>query len=409
MGHSACATVPWNFAAAHPERTLAVLSVKGDAPQTMLTGNGKPRMDWGARNIDGIPGLFVMGEYEWMDGRVLPGLEFRKRFPKSCIAMLAEPGEGHFNAGDPLVRFLAMFVRKSVSARLGADGTLRPVDPSKGWLVQRWRLRDGRSVPAAPVASYAGDPADAFWAFDEEMARAAQEHHAGRIGKKPQLLAFVQNGAVVRQVDRHEQVGLKFQPEVDGVSFTLQTSFLPEVTSDCGNLARWTGLPAGSPLGHASAPTRVARITGPFVETGGNRFQLSLNRCWSTEDPRNNQLWFAATNPGDGAFAAAVQQALMTLSPNSGGEAQTIRFPRPADRQVGKAEAVPLAATSDSGLKVRYYVREGPAEVEGDTLRLSPIPPRSRFPVTVTVVAWQWGDKRFNTAEPVERSFLISR
>lgn len=408
MGHSACATIPWNFAAMHPERTLAVLSVKGDAPQTTLTGNGKPPMDWGGRNIDGIPGLFVIGEYEWMDERVLPGLGFRKRFPKSCIAMLAEPSEGHFDAGDFLVRFLATFVRKSVERRLGDGGVLKPVDPTEGWLVQRWRLRERREVPPAPFAEYTGDPADAFWAFDGEMARAIHGHHAEHIGKKPQLLGFVQDGATVPQVDRHEQVNLKFQPGEDGVSFRLETTFLPEVGSDSGNLARWAGLPAGSPLGHATSPTRVVRITGPFAEVGPNRFELRLNRCWSTGDPRNTQLWFAARNPGDGDHAPAVQQALMTLKPNTGGVVQKIAFPQPDD-VTADAKEVRLEAESDSGAKVRYYVREGPAEIDGDTVKFTGIPPRAAFPLKVTVVAWQWGDARLDTAEPVERSFFIRR
>ncbi len=408
LGHSACATIPWNFAAAQPERTLAVLSVKGDAPQTTLTGNGRPRMDWGGRNIDGIPGVFVIGEYEWLDERVQPGLAFRKRSPKSCLAMLAEPGEGHFDAGDPLVRFLAMFIRKSLEARLGPDGKLRPIDPADGWLVQRWRLREPRTVAPAPAAGYTGDPDDAFWAFDEEMALAIHGHHAEQIGKKPQLLGFVQGGATVPQVDRHEQVKLQFEPESDGVTFRLETTFLPEVGAGSANLARWTGLPPGAPLGHASSQTRVVRITGPFAETGPGRFELRLNRCWSTADPRNNQLWFAARNPGDATHAPAVQQALMTVTPNVGGIAQTIDFPQPADVSADAVE-VALEAESDAGLPVRFYVRDGPAEISGNVLKITPIPRRARFPLQVTVVAWQWGDRHVDTAEQVARTFFIRK
>jgi hypothetical protein len=52
LGHSAHATFPWNFAAWNPNRTLCVLSVKGDAPQTNLTGYGRANVEWGDRNID---------------------------------------------------------------------------------------------------------------------------------------------------------------------------------------------------------------------------------------------------------------------------------------------------------------------------------------------------------------------
>lgn len=64
IGHSALASYPWNFAAGNPERTLAILSIHGDAPFTNLTGSGRPNPDWGNRTIDGIPGLMVEGEYE---------------------------------------------------------------------------------------------------------------------------------------------------------------------------------------------------------------------------------------------------------------------------------------------------------------------------------------------------------
>lgn len=410
IGHSACATFPWNYAASYPGRTLAVLSVHGDAPRTNLTGNGRPNMDWGDKTIDGIPGLFVIGEYEWMEERVLPGLAFLKKYPKSCVAMLAEPAQGHFDACDELVSYLAMFVRKAVAARLPErDGdALRPVNPTDGWLVQRWKLREPRDVKAEPMASYGGDPDDAFWAFDEEMARATESYQSGQLGKKPQLVGYVQEGKLVPQADIHQQVTLRFIPGDDGVSFGLDTTFLSEVPAVSKNLGRWTGLSVGSPLGHGSAGTRISRITGPFAVTGENRFELRLNRTASTEDRRVNDLWFVARNPGDGNFKGAVQQAMMPVSRNEKGRSQSIVFASPSDVKAG-ATNVYLAASSDADLKVRFYVREGPAEIEGDTLRFTPIPPRAKFPVKVTVVAWQWGNKSVNTAVPVERTFVISK
>ncbi len=409
IGHSACATVPWNFAATFPERTLAVLSVHGDAPQTKLTGNGRPRMNWGDKRIDGIPGLFAIGEFEWSDDRVQPGLDFRKMFPKSCIAMLAEPGQGHFAACDDLIEFLAMFIQKAAEARLPDKdgGPLKAVDPAKGWLVQRWRLRDGRNIPPAPVATYSGDPGDAFWAFDGEMANAIQNYQLEHLGKKPQLLGYVQQEKVVPQADIHQQVTLKFLPEEDGVSFALGTGFLSEVEAGSKNLARWTGLPVATPLGHATSETEIRRITGPFAVTGKNRFELRLNRTWVASDSRNNQLWFAAFNNGDGDYSPAVQQAMMTFAPNASGKPQVIRF-QMSDVKSG-TENISLGATSDTGSKVHYYVREGPAEVDGSLLTFTKIPPRASFPVKVTVVAWQWGNPQINTAAPVERTFSITQ
>ena len=73
-----------------------------------------------------------------------------------------------------------------------------------------------------------------------------------------------------------------------------------------------------------------------------------------------------------------------------------------------RTETISLHATSDCGLPVYYYVKEGPAEIEGNKLVFTRIPPRSKFPLKVTVVAWQYGlAGEVQTAEPVERSFFI--
>ena len=72
-----------------------------------------------------------------------------------------------------------------------------------------------------------------------------------------------------------------------------------------------------------------------------------------------------------------------------------------------------LNATSDAGVPVYYYVEEGPAEVtNGNVLAFSPIPPRSKYPVKVTVVAWQYGrtfEPFLQSATPVTQTFYITK
>jgi len=79
------------------------------------------------------------------------------------------------------------------------------------------------------------------------------------------------------------------------------------------------------------------------------------------------------------------------------------------DLPVG-ADPLPLAAISSAGLPVRFYVREGPAVIRDGRLHLTPLPPRARLPLTVTVVAWQFGrgtEPKVRAAESVERTFHI--
>ena len=424
LGHSACASFPWNFAAWNPGRTLAVLSIHGDAPQSKFPGSGKPNPDWGDRNIDGIPSLMVMGEFEWGDDetgvdRLGPALDFKNRHPQSAIAMLAEPGSGHFNYSDELVRFIARFIQKAAAARLPDNAPidtppqLRPVDPAKGWLVQRWRMNQPRTVPPAPVAKYTSDPHEAFWAFDEETARDINDFAADCPGKKPQLLS-VTSGGMPPEQGCGEPVTPRFVPGEDGVTFRVQTAFMDFVPGDAThnqNAARWAYAPPGTKLGHASGggPIQLHKIVGPAELVGPNTFALRLNRLNWANPERGASIWIWASHPGDDTYKAIVQQAAITVPVNREGSDQHIDFPQIPDQPVSQ-KSIKLNATSDAGTKVSYYVGEGPAVVEGTTLTFTKIPPRAKFPVKATIVAWQHGlPGKVKTAEPVTRDFLINK
>jgi len=412
MGHSALASFPWNFAAWNPQRTLAILSIQGDAPQTDVTGNGRPNAAWGDRVIDGIPGVMVMGEYEWLESRLAPALAFRVAHPNAPIAVLAEPGSGHFNYPDHLVEFLALFLRKAVAWRLPlAKGEpLRPVDPWQGWLVQRWFLDKPRTVRAAPNACYDGDKAQAFWAFDEETARAIESFGADQVGKKPQLLAFVDRGNIQPQTETHQQIELAFHPLDDGLSFKLSAAFLDKVPAVAKNLSRWTGLPAGSAIGHAGEAPLLSRVSGPVVQLAPDTFRVELDRIASTGDRRALDIWLLASQQGDVNYKSAVQQGLLRLPVFASGGVQSITFPPIANRSAG-LQAVVLHASSNNGRPVHYYVLEGPAEVEGEKLRFTAIPARTKYPIRVTVVAWLLGREAapaLRSATPVSRTFYLT-
>ena len=419
IGHSAAASWPYYFAAWNPERTLAAISVSGQWPY-FRDPKWAPDI-WGDRNIVFIPCLETMGEYESANTWSGEGLKQRRQHPRLPLSMLACPTEGHFATTERKVEYLALYLKKAAQYRLPAEAPtnaapkLRTIDPTTtGWLADKWRLDRPPTAPAAPVGRYTADPAQAFWFFDEEMARATEKYQAAHRGSKAQLLGFVQDGRIVEQRDTHQQVNLLFQPQADGVTFKLTGAFLDVVPGGSPRPAAWTGLPAGSAIDHATGggPIIVAQICGPFVKVGPDTFELRFDRSGLGEGRRAPDLWFAATHPGDAIYKPAVQQAQM-LGPQrtTDGVDQHIEFRAIRDQQAG-AKSVPLEATTDSGEKVRFFVREGPAEVEGDRLRFTAIPKRSRFPIKVTVVAWQFGRAaapKLNTAEPVERSFLLTR
>ena len=419
IGHSAMATFPWNFAAWNPRRTLAILSIHGDAPLTHLTGNSRPNADWGDRNIDGIPGLMVMGEYEWWEDRLTPIFAFKAKYPGAPVAMLCDAGNGHFNSSGELVNFLAMFIRKAAAWRLPSNSApnqppeLEAVDPRHGWLVDRWRHDQPPTALAAPYAEYAGNRREAFWCFDRQMALATEAYYGRERGKLPQLAGFVQDGKTV-PVDpkAFALVLLKFPPLDDNLTFHLQGTFLDTVPP--GNPEKWTGLTSGASIGHApdAGPVVLSRITGPVKQLSPDTFAIRFNRLSMPSDRRMGDVWLLASHPGDAKYKSTVEQALMKIPFRlTEGAEQKIDFPKIPDQKAG-TKSLQLKAVSSAGAPVFYYVREGPAEMDGNVLRFTKIPPRAKFPVKVTVVAWQLenaGNPKLETASSVEREFLLTR
>ena len=410
VGHSAMADFPYLFAAGWPERTLAAVSLKGSWPDLK-----RPPLAGTGERLAGVPVLLVSGESEWADERAGKALAFRRAYPRVPFSMLADAGGGHFDTHEALAAFLGVYLRGAAAARLTVGtGPLAAVDPAKqGWLVDRWRLDKPPRAAAAPVGHYAGKADETFWCFDEAQARATEKMQAAYCGKRAQLLGFEQADRVVGQDPKlHAQVRLAFRPEADGRTFRLTWTFLEKVPE--GRPARWTGLPADSPVGHAEGggPVAVDRICGPVEKRGPDTFAVSFYRMGMNNLKRSNEIWLLATHPGDGAYKRAVQQAVLTIPlRNEQGAEQRLVFPEIPDLKLG-TQTVALRAASDAGVPVSYYVREGPAEVEGNVLRLTALPPRTKFPVKVTVVAWQYGraaEPRLKSAMPVERTFCVIR
>lgn len=96
---------------------------------------------------------------------------------------------------------------------------------------------------------------------------------------------------------------------------------------------------------------------------------------------------------------------------NKNGKPQKITF-APIANQKPDAGEIKLEAASDSGLPVEFCVIDGPVEIKDGKLALTKIPPRTKFPVKMTVCAYQWGrsiEPLVQSAEQVTQSFLIEK
>lgn len=318
FGHSAQATFPWNFAAWNNSRTLCVVSFHGDAPRTNLCGYGTANVEWGRdRNIDGIPGLMVEGEYEWWEARVRPALAFRMMYPGACVSFLCDTGRGHFDLSPETVRYIARFIAKSLAARQPVWGApLTAVDPAQGWLAPGWAgpQSDGNasqtsqtkktiadnqdnvdkrgksvsvfSLAAAPYAEYAGDRHEAFWYFDREMADLTLSRYARDASKGIRAAGVEWQGRALAPAGRGTlRIALQ-AGEVKAGTFWLKAT--------------------GGASAHIDVICGPVALTGRKDRRGYEELRLVPYECGTDNPRRSFTAWVVAVVDGDDNYKDAV-------------------------------------------------------------------------------------------------------
>lgn len=327
LGHSAQATFPWNFAAWNADRTLCIISFHGDAPRTNLCGFGAANVEWGRhRNIDGIPGLMVEGEYEWWEARVRPALAFRMMYPESCISFLCDTGRGHFDCGDRTADYIAKFIAKSIQQRLLADGSLRKLNPKDGYLAERFHSdmtgTDGadkgkapenanasRPMPA-PYNEYKGDKHDAFWYFDKEMADLTEARYKETAGKQVQYVGFEYHGKLIAY-NKKAQGGMQIRV-AEGNNTSANQSAKPlrlqlkAVYTDATHNARSTA--------HGTKKPYIEVISGPLKKINDTTFEVYPYEAGLDNPRRSFTAWVVAVADADSTYKGAVQPLRIDLN-----------------------------------------------------------------------------------------------
>ena len=373
-----------------PERCIAAVCVKnpGDMSPTVpvlwTLGTGQ---EWKQTAVDPREHWKNTGSYDtWCRERAAA------RLP---LSFAIEPGTGHFYVTEAMAGLFAAYITASVKARV-ADGSkhLIPVKLEDGVLANL--PIPGQADPEViPFRKADSEQLNRPWFFNSDLAKAAQQ------------LARVDWDAAPQFIGIEAVEGCRVDPfslnsvtqvfvETDG-EFTLRTrryDFIPA-----------SFVAAGEPLAQTATAPAIEWICGPYEPLGKGRFRVALDRTWIGKA----SAYVAAVDEGDDTTRRCVQPAKIELCPNTAGVVQKIAFEPIGDVTVG-TRSVRLNATSDSGLPVSYFVDSGPAIVDGNELRFSGIPPRSRFPVEVSVTAWQWGRRSgpaIQTATPVTQTFNI--
>jgi hypothetical protein len=405
-GYAECATVPW-LPVGESGHLLMVMGLVNERPARCLAGicvkNPQPPKD------RTVPMLWTLGTgQEWGQTKSDPrdlwtkvdsyaGWVQQRAGTDWPLSILIEPGTGHFYCSDAMTGYFARYTDVVAKARLSRDGSpaLAPVPLAQGVLADL--PLPGRTDltpipwPEANAAARARP-----WFFNADLARAAQQFAAVNWSAAPQLVGFVPGANTTVAPFSFNSV-TEVTVTTDG-EFSVGATLLPEIPA--GFVA------AGTPLSRAAGEPVVEWLCGPFAPLGGGRFRLALDRTWKT----GAASYLIARHEGDAQTRRTVQPARVTLKENLAGAPQAITFAPLPDVPAGTT-AVPLRAHSDAGLPVQFFVRAGPAVVVGDQLVFTAIPPSARYPVAVTVVAWQWGRPAapaVRTAPLVEQTFFLT-
>ncbi len=419
LGHSAGGPQAMEKAKAMPDRTLALLQYRGGVP---WMGEGEVSSE--------IPTLVMTGQFDEFGG-VMRDAEgnagwknirddFADKKANGGVplgTLLIEPGAGHYSFSGKNAEYLAKWiaaVAKQVpeewpTDRVRVPPTLERLDPSSGWITPlAWGegdkpqaiegVNDGKDrVGVGPVN----------WHPTRELAEATLAYEQG-IDKKDQFVGW-EDGVYM---DAGARPFFNSPKWVDADTFEVHPKYLDKYPSQFnGNGPRW-GM-AGEAVDHADVPLRVVIGDGPLEMASDDPEERRIQVRFDALNPANSvrkARWIASSSGDDtyrySEFAGLISRNMQALDK---GQEQAMTFPQIEDMK-RDAGPVDLAATSDSGLPVRYYVAYGPAEIQDGKLVLNEIPKRAKHPIEVKVVAYQWGsavDPKVKSAEPVERVFQV--
>ena len=430
VGHSAGGPQARQSAASMPERTFGLMQYRGGGPWAgppLTQPATTPATSPAERYVPAsVPCLMMVGQFDEFGGtnRDENGREHpwqnprddlvaqRAAQPDSLWSMVVEPGAGHFGWSERNARYLALFIQKAAAARIpatlpsdGAAPKLLTIDPRKGWLSDM-TLKPMSKIPPAPFDQFTGTKANSSWHFDEELAKASAAYHEG-LDRKDQFIKW--------EDPYNVDAGVRFffsKPKWvdDGTTLEVHPVYWQTVpVPPQGSGPRW--LNPGTPVGNSGVPIQVKTVAGPLRAAGDHKFRIYYDALSGATE--GGRITFMAYSLGNEGFRYTEQVGMLpkNFGPNPKGRDNTITFPPIGKLKVGAAP-VSLKATTDSGLKVEYYVAEGPATIADGQLRITEVPVRAKFPVTIRVVAWQFGslvEPLVKSATPVEQEVVLEK
>ncbi len=408
-GYAEVATVPW-LPMGESGHLLMVDALVENRPEKCIAGIWIKNSHLPPKNRT-VPALVVYGSAQewgqdktdirtkWAEiGKTYDGiLNQRKMHPTWPLSYVLDGHSGHFDVSERLAAYFAAYIDAIVKARLGADGSLTPVDVTTGF-VAALPVPGHEGKPVVPATAAAALP----WFPNQATAQEAQAFAAINWKAETQLPIYLDEQGQPLPHDFNGIVNFKaLSFEDDQRTFTIRSALAPTIPANFVH--------AGEKLAQGPEAPTAEWLSGPIEPLGGNRFRVALDRTWLGGGATYIGLRAAGTNQIRGILQpAGVDIRGLRALP---GAPNKITFEAPADVTVGAAP-IALTATASSGLPVSFFVVAGPAIVRDGKVELTAIPPRTAFPVSVTIGAWQFGrrtEPAVKIADVVQKSFKILR
>jgi hypothetical protein len=424
-GYAEVATVPW-IPIGESGHLLMVDALVENQPDRCIAGIWLKNPHLPPRNRT-VPALVIFGSSQewgqdkadfinrWKDvgGMNQNVIDQRKANPNWPLTYVLDPTSGHFDLSDRLTRYVANYIDLIAPARLPDDPAtpLRAIDLNSGCVADI----PGPGAVAKSIASYAGakepqknDP----WFPSRELATEMQSIGNVNWNAKSQLPAYINdkgerfpyyfNGITMMALN-HQPAAARpqsmaspmLETEADGITFHVNGTMLDQLPQEFTH--------AGEALAKAPVAPTAEWLCGPIVPLGNNTFRIALDRTWPSP------IYVALREPGTADIRGVVEPGQIARDFNTEGKAQHLTFPQLPDAKAS-AGPIKLGAVSDLGLPVDYFVDVGPAVIDGGELKFTTIPPRAKFPITVTVGAWQggrYGEPKIQRSAVVKQSFSI--
>ena len=467
LAHSAYASFPFDVAMRDPSRCLLAIPIKAGLPNVyaFYGEGGKASKPAPELTLGAVPILFVNSmnqstvPSQWKS-QSLPYGSGTSGNPQAYRAdTAANPGDTyqrgnelfgvnwemmscHFDMKPRNYEFVAKYIAAVAQARLpatppapGVRSQLKNLTLDSGWLVDRFysNAAPGSNKPyfaPAPYRAYKGPKNQALWYPNEELARLTQQAMLGESTRKFEMFTFLDRAGQPISLAESPQIDLSESPwliEGDG-RFTLRPYAFKEPFLVCTNTAKGHEKDPAAPHpmsnvlfpGQTTLPISnlpiLADVNGsPVEQVPGVDFTFRLRPHRFAPEPGGyNHFYLHFYKEGNEDFALAGRNVKITWWLNGqkipGIKDQKITFP-PLANAPKSTKRIKLTATSSSNLPVGYFVREGPAVIEGDELVVTQVPFSDPKPLAITIGAYQtglWQPDGFKAAATVYQSLSLT-